>query len=157
MYKRQELALITQVSPDANIDFILKEYQSLPLHVKSTAGAYKLLSNILSSHRSCVDVDALYEMYLSLKHYGPSPDGAIYAILVDQLCQRDLELVRHHGSSYGKDYFELALQVVCDGFYSRHLFNSSGPFNQLFRCMIPRGCIDKALSLIHISEPTRRS
>lgn len=149
---KEELALITQVSPDANIDFILKEYQSLPLHVKSTAGAYKLLSNILSSHRSCVDVDALYEMYLSLKHYGPSPDGAIYAILVDQLCQRDLELVRHHGISYDKDYFELALQVVCDGFYSRHLFNSSGPFNQLFRCMIPRGCIDKAIYVLSIME-----
>lgn len=149
----EEKALIEQMQADADIEALFKSYQALSQDVQSAAGAEALVTAAARVRQPNTDVDAIHALYAYMCHHGPSPTEGVYAVLTDLLCQRDHELYGRPGS-YAEypDYFGLALQVTTDAYGAKKLPSSTTLFNQLLRCCIPRGAIDKAVSVLSLME-----
>lgn len=162
----QEESVLLALAADGNVEQAVQSYLALPSDARTLYGVRTMLEAVLRSPAPLApsstpvplhNVDTMYTLYQGIRAWDqPALDSKAYAIVIDALCRRDLEVVARSPEAaphrVATDYLALALQVATQAHALKRVFDSTVPYNQLLQCCVPRGDTSTAVAVLALLE-----
>jgi len=151
-----EETLLQRISATTDLMALVNEYMALPMADKSLTGANEFLSAVLSARSMQSGAEAVYALYEHMQLSNMALNEETYALVIEALCRRDMEIFSRVGMSQESSQLPLAMTVAYKAHVAKQLFASTIPYNRLLQCCAYRGCSETAIVVLSLLESNLR-
>ena len=152
-----EEALVQRVLVTTDLMALVNEYMALPMSSKSVTGANELLAAALSSRSMQPSEEAIYALYEHMQLSNMIPNEETYALVIEALCRKDMEIFSRVGMSKESSQLSLAMTVAYKAHVNKQFFATTAPYNRLLQCCAQRGCSETAIAVLSLLESNLRT